>query len=519
MRRRGKVASLIAAVVMACVLLWAPSAMAEGQQTPSTIDELLDVYGVADQPADFVVVIDTSGSMSDGLEPIYPEVKEAYSAFLDATTDGDFLSLITFDAQATLRFSSELTDDTRAEALESIPKTAEGGGTNIAAAIRMTIDQLDRADAKDVQLVVFLTDGDPTLELGANYSAMRDDADAATQGRQVRVLGASLGSDEQTGATLLEKVFPGNTQVVALPNDQLKGFFEDAIKRARIAQLYQPIRDDLEQGAIQVDTSNVTLADPLRVEFTLTNDYGPLGATVTVEGATVSTADGEALPTVLDGGRRTMTLAPGETSEPLVVEVDSGVADAPLRAGEATEDQYYQLEVNASVRVEPSDLIAQNVSLDSTGAVSQEPQTQAARTYGIPYWQIGAALVALALLVWLLVFLWRRFVATPSLWGSLVTTQGDRHYPLRGKKVTIPNDRAMPAGAGKMASAEFSTRRAKFHRGKPQIFVTVDGEASVTSNAHRVTQWPHRLRRGDIVKLERAKLEFQEKPILTKQEN
>ena len=50
------------------------------------------------------------------------------------------------------------------------------------------------------------------------------------------------------------------------------------------------------------------------------------------------------------------------------------------------------------------------------------------------------------------------------------------------------------------------------------VFATTNGEASITSNGHLVSQWPHRMRRGDVVKLERAKLEFQEKPIPTQQE-
>ena len=508
---RGR--ALILAVAAMVLWWWAPLALAEGEATPSTIDELLEIYGVADQPADFVLAIDTSSSMMD--EPaIYPEVKDAYAGFLEAVNDGDFLSLITFDTTAKLRFSSNLTQEGRAEALGSLPATADGGGTNTGAAIRMAIDQLGRADANDVQLVIFLTDGQPNVS--ADYAAMKEAADAAIQGRQVRVLGASLGTSEKTGASQLEAVFPGRTQVVALPNDQLKGFFADAIKRARIAQLYQPIRDEIGQGAVQVTTSDVSLDDPLRVEFTLTNGYGPLGATVTVEGARVAAASGEGLPSVLVDGRRTIVLAPGETSEPLVVEVDSGVPEEPIRAGEVTEEEYYRLTVDASVRVEPGDLIVQSVQVDTTGKVSQEPQTRASRTFGIAYWMIGAALAALVLMLALLVFLWRRFIATPPLWGTLVV-RGGASYALRGTRVTIPNKQAKPAGAG-MASAEFSTRRGRFHRGKPQIFATTNGEASITSNGHLVSQWPHRMRRGDVVKLERAKLEFQEKPIPTQQE-
>lgn len=515
MRGSGRAVALFLAAVVT-LLGWCVSpALADEQETPGTLDDLLEIYRVADQPADFVLVIDTSSSMADGPDPIYPDVKDAYASFLDATNDGDFLSLITFDTTAKLRFSADLTEGTRVEALDSLPATAEGGGTNIGAAIGMAIDQLGRADAHDVQLVVFLSDGEPTV--AADYAAMRDDADAATQGRQVRVLGASLGSSEKTGASLLEEVFPGRTQVVALPNDQLEGFFEDAVKRARITQLHQPIRDDIERGAIKVATTNVTLGDPMHVEFTLTNDYGPLGATVTVEGATVTTTVGEVLPTVLDGGRRTVILAPGATSEPLVARVDTNVPTAPIRVGQITEERYYKLSVDAAVRAEPSDLIIQNVNADITGKISQEPQTRASRSFGIAYWHVGVALSALALLVWLLASLWRRFIATPALWGTLTVVRGSNQYPLRGQKITIPNKHVKPAGTG-MASAEFSTRRGKFHRGKPQIFATTKGEASITSNGRRVSQWPHRMRRGDVLNLERAKLEFQEKSIPTLQE-
>lgn len=486
---RVRVWTLLCGMLALLVLVSGGVASAEGPSTPASIDDLLQIYGVASEPVDYVVVVDTSGSMSKKSAPIYPEVRSAYKAFVDAISDHDHLSLITFDAKATLRFSAQPKGDARATALAALPKEAHGSGTNIGDGIRIAIDQLGRADAHDVQIVLFLTDGEPTVK--ADYKALGKAAANATKGRQLRVLGASLGPDEKTGASLLETVFPGNTQVTRLPSDQLKAFFQDAIKRAQIANLYRPIRDEIDDGAVRVSVEPPELAGDMDFVITLTNDYGHLGAKVTVEKATVLDEQGNELPASLKDGRATIILTPGQQSQPLKVRVDTAVQPAPLRIGVEREQQYFAVELDAAVRVEPSDLITQSVGLKSKGKLSQAPQALAHRDVGIPYWLIAVYVIAALFALWLAVFIWRRFFALPPLWGYL--REKDRAdgspgqvHRLRGKETVVGHGgKFTPSGTGNEAVRLF-TRRGQFTRGKPTIFAEPKaGDVRITRAGRR----------------------------------
>ena len=65
---------------------------AQSDQVPASIDELFALFGVGAVPADFVVVVDTSGSMSQGENPPYPAVLGAYQSLVDSIPEGDNLS-------------------------------------------------------------------------------------------------------------------------------------------------------------------------------------------------------------------------------------------------------------------------------------------------------------------------------------------------------------------------------------------------------------------------------------------
>lgn len=477
------------------------------EETPTTVDELLKVYGVADLPADYVVIIDTSGSMEDPKNPIYPEVRAAYASFVDAISERDHLSLVTFDSTATLRFSGKPAGAGRGEAKTALPTRARGAGTNIGAGLQVAIDQLGRADANRVQIVVFLTDGQPTVK--TNYAALAALAAKATQGRQVRAIGASLGTQEQTGAALLETVFPGKTQVVKLPNDQIKGFFQDAIKRARIAQLHDPIRDEIRDGAVQVSATPSELGGEMKFEVRLTNQYGHLGARIGVEEILVSDNQGRELHSVLEGGRRTIVLAPGATSEALIVRVETGVSPAPIRIGTETEREFFRVAMRGTVRVEPSDVIYSNLGLDTGGKVAQTAQVPAERTLGIAYWMIAAAFAAVALLVFILVRIHLRFFATPKLWGVLTT--GESTYPLRGRTMAIGGKHTpSPPGCGDLV-VEFLTKRGKFYKGRPMVFVrskTPGVELKKGHSRSALTSTPSHLTAGTTLQVSLAHVTF-----------
>lgn len=464
-------------------------------------------YGVTNQPADFVVVIDTSGSMSSGDEPIYPEVIAAYQAFVASISDDDHLSLITFDQVATLRFSSRVGDSSRDEALAALPKEATGKATSMGSGLREVIGQLGRADAHDVQIVLFLTDGQPTD--GGDYIALTGPASAATKGRQVRVLGVGLGGDEKTGAPLLETVFPGVTTVTALPNDQLKKFFDDAVKRARITHLYQPILDEIIEGGIVVEAQPRELSDPMEVEIRLRNDYGKLGAKVTVENVVISDKNGDPFMTTLDGRRATITLAPGEVSEPFVAVADTKVPPAPFQIGVTREQEYVRASVEGVVRVEPSDEIKKAVDLETVGKLIEPVQMLAQRDIGIPYWQVAVVAAIAVLLLYVCWFIWYRFFSVPGLHGYLKDVKG-RSSRLRGRKMVVgAGGKICPDGAGKQ-SVEFYTQRAKFSGRKPTVFVKgLSPDAQITkAGRQRKLSSSVTVTAGTQLKLDRAYLTY-----------
>ena len=76
-------ASFVALVVPVSLLSSGVSAAPAGE--PTTIDQLQQIYEPKLPPSDFVVVIDTSGSMKQPPEdPRYPRVQAAFGQLVDA---------------------------------------------------------------------------------------------------------------------------------------------------------------------------------------------------------------------------------------------------------------------------------------------------------------------------------------------------------------------------------------------------------------------------------------------------
>ena len=166
---------LALALLMVLALAFAPPRAAVAQdeaqsdEVPASIDELFALFGVDAVPADFVVVVDTSGSMSQGENPPYPAVLGAYQSLVDSIPDGDNLSVLTFDSSPNLAFQGEISSESREQAKAALPAEARGQATDIGSAIDATLRRLERADASDVQLVLFLTDGQHQPAAGSAY--------------------------------------------------------------------------------------------------------------------------------------------------------------------------------------------------------------------------------------------------------------------------------------------------------------------------------------------------------------
>ncbi|MBS1838295.1 MAG: VWA domain-containing protein, partial [Actinobacteria bacterium] len=166
--------------------------------------------------------------MSQGPNPPYPAVLNAFQSLVDSIPEGDNLSVLTFDSSPNLAFQGEITSGTREQAKASLPPEAMGRATDIGSAIDATLRRLERADASDVQMVMFLTDGQHQPAAGSAYpgtngpewDALRARAQAVDAGHDTLVLGVGLGDQGAGGIELLRQVF-GSPEINSLPPEQL----------------------------------------------------------------------------------------------------------------------------------------------------------------------------------------------------------------------------------------------------------------------------------------------------------
>lgn len=477
-----RLAILAALIVCALLGTWG-TAHAETGKIPRTTDELLTAYGIGDQPSDFVVVVDTSGSMMDP-PAIYPDVLRVYAEFVDAIGAQDHLAVITFDASAVVRFSGEVnTPERRSAAKAALPPTANGGRTDIGAALDAALDRMERADAAQVQTLIFLTDG-KIVASGSPYGTpgspawqeLRARADRLAGSRTVSAFGAGLGGGA-TDVAVVKDVFP-RAKIVSLPTDQLPGFFREAVERARVERLRSPVEQELNRYGVTAAVDHGKLADVTRLEVRLTSTLPILGATVNVRGVRVMTADGTPLEATLPSGPQPVTIAPGETSPAIPVDVVVPGLDHSLKIGETRETRHFRVILETESEVEPADILARDLAIDTQPRVTQAPLAEASRGHGVAYWMLGVWAGIAAAILWFLGWIYRRFIATPRLRGQLEVINTDPvevlnenrekvvigPYDLRGCRDSIPNSKFNIAAAG--ASIEFTTRRGKF-RGFP----------------------------------------------------
>ncbi|WP_405757479.1 VWA domain-containing protein [Streptomyces sp. NBC_01420] len=148
--RRG--AAVTAALLVALAAAGVPATAAEG---PSR-EEVYKQLGVAEQPVDYVILVDTSGSMK--AKGRYDTVRSTLRSFLGGLTPADHVALITFDDRPEARYIGSAEDP--AAIVGRLPKKPDAnGGTDIGAALDQGLRELERDDAASVASVVMLTDG------------------------------------------------------------------------------------------------------------------------------------------------------------------------------------------------------------------------------------------------------------------------------------------------------------------------------------------------------------------------
>jgi len=138
-------------------------------------------------PLNFAFVLDHSGSM-------YGEklrtMKEAVNNIIDMLLPEDLISIVTFESKTHVLVQSQTVVD-KASFKQKIDRIKDGGGTNLAPALREGLGLVSRGKSQDrVSRLVLLTDGEAT----DNEHDSRRVADEAGN-RGIPLIGLGFGSD------------------------------------------------------------------------------------------------------------------------------------------------------------------------------------------------------------------------------------------------------------------------------------------------------------------------------------
>lgn len=429
------------------------------------VSDLYEIYDVDQVPGDFIVVIDTSGSMQADDDPLYPAVVDAVGALVQAIPEGDYLSLLTFDADVRSAWTEPVTADSRDEVVAALPEVADGQSTDLGAAIAGIVDRIERPAAATVQTVVLMTDGRHEPPPGSAFPAdtssgqwpeLFERARALGENQAIRAYGVALGDGNATDVDLLRQAF-GRVQIAAQPTDQLPAFFAEVVERARLDRLQALVIEDLEVVETDlgqpevVDTGTETVID---VPVTL----GSLRVPASVEVTNVTATDGEGQPVDAEVVEATvLQLQPGETGTVRVrVGVDS-TTPGGLVVGEQRADLDFDVDVSTRVVAQPSDILVDTVEVDPVVSTSGASSGIATVTWGIPWRTILIVIGGLLALLALFLFLWLRYWRTPGLQGRLVFEDGTS-IRLRGKERRVPEAQEEIPGTGR-SQVQLLTRR------------------------------------------------------------
>lgn len=456
MRSPGWLHGLIYPLAFALTL--AAVVPAAAVDAPVQREQVLKILAVDDLSADYIVLLDTSGSMKDR----WPSVRASLATFLSAMAPADHLSLITFDSVPAIRYSGPVGDS--AAAVGQLPASPTGAKTDLGAAIEYGLQEAGRPDASQVQTILMVTDGLQDAPRGSAYPSttgaawdgLRAGADAGRSTHTVRAYALGLGG--ATDAAVLKSVY-ADAAIVALPDDQLPAYLERVKEETRIAKARQLLTTDL--GGTVVATWSISEFDlddgRADVQLTLASTTAYIPLTISSLAASVTGLTG-----TVSGLPDDIVLQPGETQTHDVTLTWIPPQEARIGRREITRDGSLQLE--GSITTPWSDVLTSDLGLPYAPSLAQQAGDFAAHgMVGFSALALAALLGLLALVVAALA-LYRRS-RVPSLRGVLEVTERVSgrsvvsNLALNGKKgVYASGDPRAGSLAGRV---EVSARRVK----------------------------------------------------------
>lgn len=420
---------------LAGVLILAAPASSRAQ----THEDVLKALKIDDIPADYVLLVDESVSMQR--DDLYQKVRRAMTPLLTALSPNDNVSLITFAGAPNVRFSGPR-GETPDEAVGQLPTEAHGKhGTDIGAALKTGLSELERPDATDVGAVVLVTDGRHTppdstafpTTSGPQWAALGRRGRELTANHTVKAYALGLGDD--TDANLLKKAF-ADAVYVSLPSSQLRSFFQRVKDETRIEQARELLADDRDKALRVVWPGSVRNLD-------LTAGTGTIEIGLQNELAHVPLAvsrlrlEAGGLPIKATGLPRSVELEPGQR-QTVPVQLTFSKRGG-FRVGKKTVVETGSLTFSGTVTTPWATVLADDFR------VPIEPKLAAATTSTRAAGQVGWGLLGLAvllviaaLILWIAIY--RYIDRRPKLRGSLTISGPNipsRRTTLHGRVVKI----------------------------------------------------------------------------------
>nr|WP_221381707.1 vWA domain-containing protein [Actinoplanes polyasparticus] len=443
---------MLRAVATVVLVLSGVPAATPAQAAPATSDQVYTALGVNTVPADYVVLVDVSGSMRG---PRYAQLKRGLSEFLTALAPDDQVTVVPF-AEKPRPARTQAAGRTAARLTSRLPPEADGGSTDIGAALEKSLDVLSRPKAPAVASVVLLTDGRHEPPAGSPYPFTGGYQWTALAKRARALKKTSLGAfavplSANTGAPLLGKVFPGARTLRPTGLDGLTTALDQPKQAARAAKARTLLAGETLKG--------ITVTWP---EGTVGRGSSTLPVRLTSELTRVPlTIDGLAVATGNPGARASVPGTPielppgGSVTVPVTVEWPAG----PRRVAPfATVRETAPLTLTGRIGSPWHDVITGELGLEFAPvlkAAGRDVELSAQRGSAV---QWGLGLVALAALV--AVAWWARGRRLrPELFGTLSVRNGDkpeRTLALSGRQLRLTAGAAGVPGAGTVSATRGS---------------------------------------------------------------
>ncbi|MQY14935.1 hypothetical protein SRB5_51110 [Streptomyces sp. RB5] len=338
--RLRRAAAALAALALTALLTLAAGTVpaAAGPRSDEGQPTRADVYralGLDRLPADYVILVDVSGSMLE--KGRYASVRSALLPFLKGLSPDDYVALFTFGDKAEAVHLGSAADP--AGIVAKLPAAPAGPGvmTDIGAGLDRALTELERPEAAEIGSVVMFTDGkheppggsDYPRDTGPAWDKLARRGAALDQSRELAAYSLPLATKE-SGTKQLAGVIPETSELKPESVEDLGTYLGRAAERVKARKAALLVAEDKGKGVTAAWSPSATLdLDRGSAAGTLTLTARTERVPLTVSGLRM-TLDGE--PVTVTGLPPEVTLEPGEARKfPVRVTGDLDAGWLPVR--------------------------------------------------------------------------------------------------------------------------------------------------------------------------------------------